>query len=296
VAAISRNLQAQDRSSDANETSVSASVSADALNSHGFSFDDHERPMCKIEGPEGVCRVEAFVSGEKSSDSDAHSCNKLNKATYFGHCVGGKLDGLSLVIADGSSKSNKESFLSYFSRGRMAYPAVTSYFDGSLSFGVKEIMSSYGCVYFGKWDRSEERCKALIDVYGVDLFSESNAQKLRDGAFDLDRYRTRFMAYIQGANSVPVKTGAAIVIGKLIHKVTPIYPASALANQVQGTVTLAILTDKQGRITEMKPVSGPQELIPAAEAAARQWIYEPTTWEGEPIEFKRQISINFVLP
>jgi hypothetical protein len=168
-------------------------ISKDVLVSLGFSFDDRKRPMCEISGPEGTCRVEAFVFGEKTTDEAAYTCSKLDRASYVGHCVRGKLDGLSLVIADGSTKGVKEAFISYFLEGRIAYPVLTSTLTGNMNFGVQEQRKSYGCVYFGKWDRSAERCGRFTEIYGTDIFAESNAQKLRDGTFDLNHYRAKFL-------------------------------------------------------------------------------------------------------
>jgi hypothetical protein len=172
-------------------------VSNDVLATNGFSFANARRPLCEINGPEGRCRVEAFASGELRVDESALTCGKLDKATYVGRCVKGKLDGLSLVIADGSKKQFKEALISYFNEGRMAYPALTSFLNGDPNFGAAEIGKSYGCVYFGKWDKSSERCALFIGIYGTDLFTEANAQKLRDGTFDLDTYRAKFLEFMQ---------------------------------------------------------------------------------------------------
>ena len=172
-------------------------ISNDALASTGFSFANRPRPMCEISGSEGPCHVEAFVSGEIRVDEASFTCGKLDRATYVGRCFKGKLDGLTLVIADGSKKHVKEAYLSYFKQGRMAYPALTSVLAGDLNFGVAEQGRSYGCIYFGKWDKSNERCALFIKIYGTELFTESNAQKLRDGTFDLDTYRARFLEFMQ---------------------------------------------------------------------------------------------------
>jgi len=154
--------------------------------------------MCKISGPEGPCRVEAFVWGETTKNDEARfTCKKLDRATYVGHCVKGKLDGLSLVIADGSKKLVKEAHISYFDEGRIAYPTLTSFLAGDNNFGVMEKGRGYGCVYFGKWDKSSERCGLFTEIYGKDIFTESNAQKLRDGTFDLEHYRAKFLDFIQ---------------------------------------------------------------------------------------------------
>lgn len=174
-----------------------AKISEDILVKHGFSFDDEKRDMCKISGPEGPCRVEAFVSSEKTTDEDSWTCSKLDRASYVGHCVHGKLEGLSVVTADGSTKEVKEAFFSYFLKGRIAYPALRSILAGDLNLGVQEQKESYGCVYFGKWDRSAERCGRFTQIYGADFFTETNAQKLRDGTFDLSYYNAKFLDFLK---------------------------------------------------------------------------------------------------
>jgi len=175
--------------------SIPVSISEDSLGSRGFSFDDRELPMCKISGPEGTCRVEAFVFWEKTTDEAAFTCRKLDRASYLGRCVDGKLDGVSVVIADGSAKQAREAFISYFHEGRIAYPVLTSYLTGDLNFGVQEKSEGYGCVYFGEWDESAKRCGRFTEIYGPDIFTESNAQKLRDGTFDLSHYRAKFLEF-----------------------------------------------------------------------------------------------------
>lgn len=183
---------------------VSAGISKDDLVSHGFKFDDRERPICEVGGSEGTCHVEAFVWGEKPpSDEAAHTCTKLDRASYVGHCIHGSLEGVSLVIADGTTKEGKEAFISYFVDGRIAYPALSSYLIGDLNFGMHEMDYGYGCVYFGKWDQSAKRCSRFVQIYGADIFTESNAEKLRDGSFDLSRYRTKFLDFIQRDNGQP---------------------------------------------------------------------------------------------
>jgi len=132
--------------------------------------------MCKISGPEGPCRVEAFGHNETTTDTTGYTCSKLDRATYVGHCVKGKLDGLSLVIADGNKKRTKEAYMSYFNEGRIAYPALSSFLAGDINFGATEKGRSYGCIYFGKWDKSTERCALFIEIYGK-TFSPSPMRK-----------------------------------------------------------------------------------------------------------------------
>jgi TonB family protein len=295
-------LQAQDNDHPENGPSdnsdaIPVSISKDSLASRGFSFDDQHRPLCKVTGSEGTCRVEAFVFGEKNGDGAAYTCSKLDKSSYVGHCVDGKLDGLSLVIADGKSKQTREAFISYFDKGRIAYPALTSYLSGDTNFGVRQQHGSYGCVYFGRWDQSAERCERFTRIYGPDLFTESNAQKLRDGVFDLGHYRAKFLEFMQdkGQENQPFPKDFVTPL-KLIHEVPPIYPTAARAEGVEGTVKLRVLIDKEGKVKEAEPISGPKELIPAALDAVRQWRYEPVLVYGKPSDARSEITVNFKLP
>src|SRR5258706_8635042 len=164
------------KTSTSNPDATPVKISKDVLASRGFIFADQSRPMCKISGPEGPCRVEAFVWGETTKNDEARfTCKKLDRATYVGHCVKGKLDGLSLVIADGSKKLVKEAHISYFDEGRIAYPTLTSFLAGDNNFGVMEKGRDNGCVYLGKWDKSRERCERFTKVYDKDIFTEAIA-------------------------------------------------------------------------------------------------------------------------
>ena len=83
--------------------------------------------------------------------------------------------------------------------------------------------------------------------------------------------------------------------GLLVHKVQPVYPESARQNHVQGTVIMRAVITKDGRVAELRPVSGPKELIPAAVGAVQQWRYKPYLLAGQPVEVSTQITVNFQL-
>jgi TonB family protein len=80
-----------------------------------------------------------------------------------------------------------------------------------------------------------------------------------------------------------------------IRDVQPVYPQLALEAQISGTVRLAIIVGKDGRIIDIKLVSGHPLLIPAAFEAAKQWEYRPMLLNGNPVEFATEISVNFSL-
>jgi len=167
-----------------------------SLISHGFEFDNRSAPMVSISAPDGRrCKIQAFVEMESSDDPYAYTSGKLDRATYVGDCVNGFLEGVSIVIADGTKKQAREAYIAYFLNGRIAYPALKSYIDDvELNFGVKERTFSQGCVYYERWNRTNTKvsCKKLKNIYGDDIFSEFNARALRNGSFDLTKYRRNF--------------------------------------------------------------------------------------------------------
>ena len=93
-------------------------------------------------------------------------------------------------------------------------------------------------------------------------------------------------------NSVRVSQG--VVPGVLIRKVMPIYPADA-PRQSSGkqTVVLDFLIDEQGRVQDIKLVSGAPLFARAAQAAVSQWRYRPYQLNGQPVAMHTTVSINF---
>ncbi len=97
-----------------------------------------------------------------------------------------------------------------------------------------------------------------------------------------------------GGVVVPIQMGR-VSQGMLVHRVEPEYPAIAKMNHIQGSVVLQALISKEGRVTNLTPISGPSVLFPASIAAVQQWRYKPYIFNGEPVEVKTTITVNFLL-
>jgi protein TonB len=91
------------------------------------------------------------------------------------------------------------------------------------------------------------------------------------------------------------KEGGNVHLGKLLHRVEPIYPRLAVMTRVAGVVELVGVVGIDGRIRELTLKSGHPLLAPAAIEAVRQWIYEPTTLNGDRVEIVAPITVTFRL-
>jgi protein TonB len=92
-----------------------------------------------------------------------------------------------------------------------------------------------------------------------------------------------------------IKIGGSVQQAKLIRQPRPVYPPLAKQARISGTVQLSAVIAKNGTIQELKAVSGHPLLIPAALEAVRQWVYQPTLLNGEPVEVQTTIDVNFTL-
>ena len=96
-------------------------------------------------------------------------------------------------------------------------------------------------------------------------------------------------------NPEPFRTADHLDACQLIHSAEPVYPREAEKRHVEGTVTLRIVVGTDGNVQSVKPVSGPPQLVSAAEDAAREFRYIPAFLNGKPIEAIQTVNILFRL-
>jgi protein TonB len=92
-----------------------------------------------------------------------------------------------------------------------------------------------------------------------------------------------------------IRVGGNVASTKLVSKATPAYPALAKQSRVQGVVSLDAIIAKDGTVANLTVISGHPLLVPAAVDAVRQWVYQPTLLNGNPVEVETQIDVNFTL-
>jgi protein TonB len=94
----------------------------------------------------------------------------------------------------------------------------------------------------------------------------------------------------------PQKISSGVQAAKLIKNPKPIYPTIAKSARIQGTVVLQAYIGKDGTIQNLKMVSTASPLlVQAAMDAVKQWVYQPTLLNGEPVDVITEITVNFTL-
>jgi protein TonB len=71
------------------------------------------------------------------------------------------------------------------------------------------------------------------------------------------------------------------------------YPLLGPRMKVQGSVVLQAVIGADGNIENLRVVSGPAILTAAAQQAVRQWRFKPYMQNGEPVETRATITVNF---
>jgi periplasmic protein TonB len=73
------------------------------------------------------------------------------------------------------------------------------------------------------------------------------------------------------------------------------YPPEAKEARIQGVVKLSAVIGKDGTIKTLDVISGDPLLVPSALDAVRQWVYQTTLLNGNPVEVQTQIDVNYTL-
>ena len=107
---------------------------------------------------------------------------------------------------------------------------------------------------------------------------------------------------VQRSIQVPPRAGTGysrperVVIGRLISHGEPFYPAEARNQRLQGSAQVHATIGRTGHFISVRAVNGPSLLASAAITAIREWRYEPTFIDGDPVETQAEITMVFRLP
>jgi protein TonB len=100
---------------------------------------------------------------------------------------------------------------------------------------------------------------------------------------------------LEPAQPVRIRVGGIVSAARLIYQPKPEYPELARMTRTEGEVEFEAVIGKDGTIEELKVLGGHPLLVKAALEAVRQWRYQPTLLNGEPIEVVTEITVSFKL-
>ena len=91
----------------------------------------------------------------------------------------------------------------------------------------------------------------------------------------------------------PTYVPAEVMQGLLTHKIEPIYPEAARLAKVQGIVVLDAVIGADGTVIDLRAVSGPDELTSAALDAVKWWRFQPYLINGQAVQVKTRLAVDF---
>jgi TonB family protein len=95
----------------------------------------------------------------------------------------------------------------------------------------------------------------------------------------------------------PIRVGGNVQATKVLYRVDPVYPESAKAQGIEGSVVLQGVIAKDGSLLNVIVINklADPDLAAAALDAVKQWRYEPTRLNGEPVEVVTTMTVDFKL-
>lgn len=75
---------------------------------------------------------------------------------------------------------------------------------------------------------------------------------------------------------------------KIIYRTNPVYPPVLKDKKIGGLVRILVVVTPTGSVKQTEPLGGNPALVMAAEAAVKQWKYEPA-----PNETRDVVALRF---
>jgi protein TonB len=98
-----------------------------------------------------------------------------------------------------------------------------------------------------------------------------------------------------GAGTGPVRVDMLIRPPTKVHEAQPVYPDIARQARVQGKVVIECIIAPNGRVENLRVVSGHPLLQQPAADAVREWRYTPSLLDGVPVAVIMTVTVNFIL-
>jgi protein TonB len=133
--------------------------------------------------------------------------------------------------------------------------------------------------------------RTVLPPLDVEVVAGNTHRKLHPGS---NATKLETNSAEQAAPAVKAATNAAQ--HQAVAEVSqPAYPPLAQHMNVQGSVVLQALIGADGSIQNLRVMSGPAILASAAQQAVREWRFKPIVQNGQAVESKATITVNFTI-
>jgi protein TonB len=177
--------------------------------------------------------------------------------------------------------------------------------------------------FLGVSAEAEQELRQKLQVREGDVVDQTELLRLGDlvSAFDSHLVLTHTTGGVQGAPEYNVKVivatlpppppvpaeapplpkeavrvSSSVQSQKLLSHPTPIYPPLAKSARIQGAVTFQATIGTDGTVQNLQVLNaGSPLLVQSALDAVKQWVYQPTLLNGNPVTVVTTIDVNFTL-
>jgi len=94
-----------------------------------------------------------------------------------------------------------------------------------------------------------------------------------------------------------IRVGGNVQATKLVAQPRPVYPPGCKAEGIEGTVLMRAVISREGVPLNLEVVNRlvDPRMVESALEAVRQWRYQPTLLNGEPVEVVTEVQVNYTL-
>jgi TonB family protein len=149
----------------------------------------------------------------------------------------------------------------------------------------------------GRTEVRVEPGRRVESVVTLDVGQVSESVKVRGAKPATGSLAQPALAAVSAGAPQRIPVGGNVQIAKLVSQVPPVYPAELKQQGIGGTVILRAVISTKGET--LNPVVLNTTVNPglaqAALDAVRQWRYQPTLLNGQPVEIVTNIEVTFEL-
>ncbi len=148
----------------------------------------------------------------------------------------------------------------------------------------------------GLSDTAADELLAGFPVHPGDRLVGDVLTRAKDAASQFDSHLMVEISRGMSAENVmrirPRETPAGAM---LVKSDRPVFPPLAKMARQHGAVKFEATVGKDGKVEDLKLLSGPPLLVAAAKDAVEKWVYQPTLLGGLPVKMVTTINVDFDL-